>query len=83
MTEESTPDYQRIDKRLQALEGWTRRHEDEHTADTRLLSSILDSMAVHQGNHHSTTSTLKNGGAVGVALSFLYLAVELIRYFAF
>ena len=70
-----------IEEDIRDLKAWAERHDESHTADTRLLASILDSVKSHEGNHHGTTSTIKQGSAVGLGVTLLYLAVELVRTF--
>lgn len=57
------------------------QHTDEHVADTKLLASIVESMSEHRHNAHGKASTIKQGGAVGLGVTLLYLAAELVRTF--
>lgn len=66
---------------IRDLKEWASQHDREHTADTELLASIVGSLKSHEGNHHGTTSTIKQGGAVGIGVTLLYVAVELIQRF--
>lgn len=68
-----------IEEDIRDLKAWAERHDESHTADTRLLASMLDSVKSHEGNHHGTVSTMKQGGAVGIGVTLLYMAVELIQ----
>lgn len=47
------------------------------------ITGLRERLDAHISNHHSTASTLKQSGAVGALLSLLYVAVELLRRFAF
>ena len=70
-----------IEEDIGELKAWTGRHDDSHTADTKLLASIVEKLAGHEGNHHGTLSNVKQGGAVGIGVTLLYVAVELVRQF--
>ncbi len=68
---------------VEELKERLNRHEEAHTADTRLLASIVDTLSEHQNNHHSRSSVLKQNGIVGVILTMFYLVVESLRQFVF
>lgn len=57
------------------------QHTDEHTADTKLLASIVESLSEHSRNAHGLSSKAKQGGAVGIGVTLLYLMAELVRTF--
>lgn len=48
-----------------------------------LVTGFQERLDAHIGNHHSRTSTIKQGSAIGASLSLLYVVVELLRRFAF
>lgn len=68
---------------VKSLQEWADRHEEAHTADTRLLASIVDSLSDHQNNHHSRVSVLKQNSIVGVVLTAFYAVAEILRQFIF
>jgi len=78
---ESNPILDRLTDDVKELKIWTQLHSEEHTADTKLLASIVEKLAGHEGNHHGTLSNVKQGGAVGIGVTLLYVAVELIQRF--
>ena len=57
------------------------QHTDEHVADTKLLASIVETLSDHQSNHHGKATVIKQGGAVGIGVTLLYLVAELVRTF--
>ena len=74
-----------IEEDVRDLKDWAARHEDEHTADKRLLASIVDTLAVHEGNHHGPPDPLvlaRNGGLVAVISGAIIIVAEVIRYVA-
>ncbi|KKN55500.1 hypothetical protein LCGC14_0581750 [marine sediment metagenome] len=70
-----------IQNDIQELKDWAARHDDSHTADTKLLASILDSLSTHEHNHHGLRTTLTRGGgiAAGVSAILIVLAEVLTR----
>lgn len=64
---------------IREIRAWIARHEDEHSADTRLLASILDAVHSHQSNHHGRGSTLKQAGWVGGLTAILVAGAEAVR----
>lgn len=74
-----------IEEDVRDLKDWAARHEDEHTADKRLLASIVETLTQHEGNHHGPPSRLvlaRNGGVVAVISGAIIVAAEIFRYFA-
>jgi hypothetical protein len=72
-----------IEDDLAEIKRWIVQHKDEHTADTRLLASIVDSLTVHENNHHGSPSRLalaRSGGIVAAITSVLIIVAEVIRY---
>ena len=63
------------------LMEWTVDHRKEHTADTELLSSILDKIDVHQSNHHGHATAIRQAGSVTVLAGLVVAAGELLRLF--
>jgi hypothetical protein len=61
------------------IDRWMHAHRDEHTADKRLLASILDAVSAHQSNHHGRGSTLKQAGWVGGLTAILVAGAEALR----
>jgi hypothetical protein len=68
-----------IEEDVSELKEWTRDHRKEHTADTNLLSSIIDKIDSHQNNHHGRLSMVKQSGAIGAALAAVGGVAELLR----
>ncbi len=80
-----TDQLDQIEEDIRDLKDWAARHEDEHTADKRLLASFVDSLAVHEGNHHGPPHPLvlaRNGGIVAVISGAIIIVAEVIRYVA-
>lgn len=74
-----------VQEDVRDLKDWAARHEDEHTADKRLLASIVESLTTHEGNHHGPPSRLalaRSGGIVAVITSIIIVVAEAIRYVA-
>lgn len=65
------------------LKEWAARHDEAHTADTKLLASTIDILHEHQTNHHSRSSVIKQNSIVGVVLTAFYAVVEILRQFVF
>lgn len=63
------------------LMEWTVDHRKEHTADTKLLSSIIDQLHGHQSNHHGHATAIRQAGGVTVLAGFVVAAGELLRLF--
>lgn len=63
------------------LKEWAARHEDEHNADKRLLSSLIGRLAEHQTNHHGTATRVKQGGLVAATAAVLVALAELLNRF--
>ena len=72
-----------IEEDIKEIKGWQARHESAHTADTKLLATIVDTLSEHQNNHHSRTSVVKQNSIVGVVLTAIYAIAEILRQFAF
>jgi len=68
---------------IKELQKWTARHEEAHTADTKLLASTIDILHEHQNNHHSRASVVKQNSIIGVVLTAFYVVVEILRQFIF
>ena len=45
------------------------------------VNGLRERLDAHIGNHHSRASTIRQGSAVGAALSLAWIAVELLRRF--
>ncbi len=61
------------------VRAWQERHEESHTADTKLLSTILDQVHGHQSNHHGRTSVLKQAGGVTAIAALAVAAAEILK----
>ena len=63
------------------LKEWATRHDESHTADTRLLASIVDSLSEHQHNHHGLKTALTRGGSIaaGISAALIVIAEVLTR----
>jgi hypothetical protein len=77
-----TDQFDRLESDIQELKEWAAQHDEEHTADTNLLASIVKSLSDHQTNHHGRTSTIRQSGWVAAALTVAYVLAEIIRQFA-
>lgn len=62
---------------------WADSHDERHGDEADMLGRVLDSMEGHEGNHHGTASTLKQGGAIGTSLAVLGLLAEVLRRLIF
>lgn len=75
--------FQALEEDIAELKAWAHSHDEAHTADTRLLASIMDSVSNHTTNHHGKASTIKQNSVVAAALTLLYAVAEILRQFVF
>ena len=59
---------------------WADSHDERHGDEADMLSRVLDA---HEGNHHGTVSTIKQGGAIGTSLAILGVLAEVLRQLIF
>ena len=80
-----TDQLDQIEEDIRDLKDWAARHEDEHTADKRLLASFVSTLDTHEGNHHGPPGPLvlaRNGGLIAFIASAVIIVAEVIRYVA-
>ena len=75
------PRLDQIEEDIRDLKDQFSRHEERHGDDADMLQLVLRDMNDHTANHHGTASTVKQGGAVGLGVTLLYVAVELVQRF--
>jgi hypothetical protein len=73
----------RLEDDVAELKAWTTRHDEEHTADTRLLASIMDAVREHSHNAHGIRSRATQVGSTGLLVAFLGVVLEVIRRLVF
>lgn len=76
---EMNEQFQRIDERLDNLEGSFLLHNRRHESDAAMLARVLDNLDLHLTNHHGRLSTLKQSGGITAALLMLGAFAELLR----
>ena len=80
-TQHETDAFKVMQEDVAALRRWVEDHREEHTADTKLLSSIIEQIHGHQSNHHGRTSVLKQAGGVTAIAALAVAAAEIARIF--
>ena len=74
-----------IKEDIRDIKDWQGRHDESHTADTRLLAALIDKLDTHETNHHGPPHPLvlaRNGGLIAFIASAVIIAAEVIRYVA-
>ena len=63
------------------LKDWEVRHEERHTADQELLSSIVHALSDHEGNGSHSSITIRSGSFVAVLAGAIVIVAEVLRSF--
>jgi hypothetical protein len=63
------------------LKRWAAQHDEEHTADTRLLASIMDAVREHTHNAHGIRSRATQVGYTGLIVAIASAIIEILRRF--
>ena len=70
----------RLQEDVAEIRGWMASHRSEHTADTRLLASIIDQLDIHQENHHGRSSMFRQASWITACTAVLLATAEVVRY---